>query len=154
MDRKEFLSKLSKGAVFSLAYTCLCGCVKMENPAPPTDRKAVTNNQPEENVDFTIDLTEPQYAPLQNNGGFVIIDNKYVVAKNNIGEYVAATRVCSDQYLNGIVWQSDINQWRCVEHNATFDQNGNGTTVYNNLGYKGLTIYNTSLNGNLLRIYS
>ena len=155
MDRKEFITKLGAGAAFALTYSCLGGCVKMDNPAPPVDKNSlIGDDQGDENVDFTLDLTEPQNAPLLNNGGYVIVSNRYVVARTNTGDYVAATRICSDQQLKGIVWSPAINQWLCVEHNATFHESGSGTTVYNNLGKKGIRVYNTSLNGNLLHVFS
>lgn len=155
MDRKEFISKLGAGAALAIATTCLCGCVKMDDPAPPVDESSLNpKNVDENNLDFTLDLSKSVNAPLQNIGGFVIIDNKCVVAKTDSGDYVAATRTCSDQYLKGIVWAASINQWQCVEHDATFDANGTGTTVYNDLGNKGLVVYSTQLNGNFLRVFS
>jgi hypothetical protein len=155
MKRKEFISKLGAGAAFAVASTCLCGCVKMDDPAPPVDVSRLNLIKIEDgNFDFTLDLNKAANEPLKMNGGYVIIDNKCVVARTNNGDYIAATRTCSDQNLRGIVWSSSLNQWECVEHSATFDESGNGTTVYNNLGNKGLAIYNTQLNGNLLRVYS
>ena len=155
MDRKEFITKLSAGAALAVVSTCACGCVKMDDPAPPIDTSLLNLIQIDENnFDFTLDLTTPANAPLQNNGGYVIIDNKCVVARTSTGEYIAATRVCSDQNLRGIVWSGSLNQWQCVEHSATFDETGVGTTVYNNLGVKGIAVYNTVLNGTSLRVFS
>ncbi len=155
MNRKEFITKLGAGAAFAVTTTCLCGCVKMEDPAPPIDTSLLNLIKIDENnFDFTLDLTAPANAPLQNNGGYVIIDNKCVVARDNTGSYIAATRLCSDQNLRGIVWSGTLNQWHCIEHDATFDQNGVGTTVFNNLGSNGIVIYNTQLNGNFLRVFS
>ena len=155
MDRKEFITKLGAGAALAVTATCFCGCVKMDDPAAPVDTSLLNLIKIDENnFDFTLDLTTPANAPLQNNGGYVIIDNKCVVARTNTGSYIAATRLCSDQNLRGIVWSSSLNQWQCVEHSATFDENGNGTTVYNNLGVNGIIVYNTELNGTSLRVYS
>jgi|GEM_PF-2110012 len=155
MDRKEFITKLGAGATLALVSTCVCGCVKMDDPAAPIDESRVNLiSIDENNVDFTLDLTKPVNNPLQTSGGFVIVDNKCVVARTNAGTYVAATRTCSDQYLKGIVWSKSLNQWHCIEHDATFAENGSGTTVFNNLGNKGIRVYNTQLNGNLLRVYA
>ena len=155
MDRKDFLSKIGAGAAFAVASTCFCGCVKMDDPSPPVDVDALNLILiDEDDFDFTLDLNKAANAPLKNNGGYVIIDNKCVVARTNTGAFIAATRTCSDQYLKGIVWSSSLNQWECVEHSATFDENGNGTTVYNNLGNKGIIVYNTQLNGSSLRVFS
>ncbi len=155
MDRKEFIAKLGAGAAFAVTATCLCGCVKMDDPAAPVDVSSLNLIKIDENnFDFTLDLTTQANAPLKNNGGYVIIDNKCVVAKTNTGAYIAATRVCSDQNLRGIVWSGTLNQWHCVEHDATFDEGGTGTTVFNSLGNKGIVVYNTQLNGDNLRVYS
>ncbi len=77
-----------------------------------------------------------------------------MVARTNTGSYIAATRVCSDQGLRGIVWSGTLNQWQCVEHDATFSAGGTGTTVFNNLGANGIAVYNTELTGNSLRVFS
>ena len=155
MDRKEFIKKLGAGAALAVTTTCFCGCVKMDDPAAPVDTSLLNLIQIDENnFDFTLDLMSPASAPLLTNGGYVIIDNKCVVARTNTGTYIAATRTCSDQNLKGIVWSGSLNQWRCVEHNATFDETGTGTTVFNNLGNNGIVVYNTQLNGNSLRVYS
>lgn len=155
MDRKEFITKLGAGAALAVTTTCLCGCVKMDNPAPPIDTSLLNLIKIDENnFDFTLDLTTAANTPLQQNGGYVIIDNKCVVARTNTGSYIAATRVCSDQNLRGIVWSGSLNQWRCVEHDATFDQGGTGTAVFNNLGSNGIVVYNTELSGTSLRVFS
>ncbi len=151
MDRKEFIQKVGIGAAVALTIGCCGACTKMANPDPPVD--SIDEPEPEP-VDFTLDLTEPSNAALQNNGGYVIIDNKHVVGRDNSGQYWACTRLCSDQNLYGIVWGATENEWVCTEHNATFDTLGNGTTTYNNLGVKGIRTYNTQLNGNLLHVYS
>ena len=155
MDRKEFITKLGAGAAMAVATTCLCGCVKMEDPAAPVDTSLLNLIKIDENnFDFTLDLTTAANAPLQFEGGYVIIDNKCVVARTATGSFIAATRRCSDQNLKGIVWSGSLNQWHCVEHDATFDEGGTGTTIFNNLGNNGIAVYNTVLNGNLLRVYS
>jgi len=155
MERKEFIKILGAGAALAVVSTCVCGCVKMEDPAAPVDANLLNDIQIDENnFDFVLDLTTTANAPLLNIGGYVIIDNKCVVAKTNTGAYVAATRRCSDQNLKGIVWSGSLNEWHCVEHDATFNQTGSGTTTYNNLGINGINVYNTQLNGNSLRVYS
>lgn len=155
MDRKEFITKLGAGAALAIVATCACGCVKMDDPAAPIDATRLNLIKIDENnVDFTIDLTKPANDSLRNIGGYVIVDNKCVIAKNSNGDYIAATRTCSDQYLKGIVWSKNLDQWHCVEHNATFNETGTGTTVFNNLGNKGIRIYNTQLNGNSLRVFA
>ena len=82
------------------------------------------------------------------NGGYILYKN-VVVAKDNSGSYVAATQVCSHEGLQRIVFRKD--QWYCPEHGATFDLAGGGL---NSEAKRGLTIYNTELNNNILRVFS
>lgn len=148
MSRKEFVKKVGGAAAFGLLATCLGGCTKMDNPDSPVPRPL------EREVDFTLDLTAPENASLLVNGGYVIVNNTYVVAKDETGNYIAATRLCSHNPEKQIYWDTSFNEWTCAQHYATFDKNGNGTTTINNFGANGLTIYNTELTGNLLRITS
>jgi nitrite reductase/ring-hydroxylating ferredoxin subunit len=150
MDRKEFIKKIGAGAFVALTITCCGACTKMNNPEPPVD----SVDYPEENFDFTIDLILSENAPLQNNGGFIVIDNKYVVGRDNLGEYWATTKFCSHHNVAGIIWGANENEWLCTLHNATFSTSGEGTHTYNNLGNKGIVVYNTELIGTKLRIYS
>ncbi len=136
MTRNEFLSTLGAGALFALSSTCLGGCKKDETTTPG------------ESIDFTLDLTEPSNAALQNNGGYVI-KNKVVVARNTDGEYVAATLICSHEQENEIIMKN--NEWFCTAHDARFDLDGSGL---NEKGEKGLTIYNTELTGDILQVFS
>lgn len=137
----------------------------MDNPPIPVDSLSGDINigstsSANCNVDFTIDLSDPQYGALSTPGNFVVINNQFVVARANNGDYVAATRLCSHQAYYKIEYWSQYNEWVCTEHGAAFDLNGNGTTTteiqnsvdptYND---NGLTIYNTSLNGNMLRVF-
>ncbi len=136
MNRKEFLSKLSVGAAFALTAGCLGSCTKDSNVVPNED------------VDFIIDLNDTSNNNLQQNGGYVI-NNRVVVAKDNSGNYIAATQRCSHEGLNEIIIRND--EWYCTAHGAKFDKAGNGL---NSNGQNGLTIYKTELTGATLRVYS
>lgn len=135
MDRKEFLGKLGIGAAFVLTSTCLGSCSDSEL-------------EPEEPVDFTLDLSDQANAGLTNNGGY-IIKNRVVVAKDNDGNYVAATEKCSHEGLYDIVFSD--NEWKCTAHQARFSINGEGL---NENGKRDLTVYEVELTGTMLRVYS
>lgn len=137
MDRIEFLKKLGGGAAFALTATCLGGCMGA-SPSPQS-----------ESVDMTIDLTDSSYASLQSNGGYVVINNRVVVARTTSGELVAATRTCSHENLKLIGLRND--EWYCSEHGARFSLNGQGL---NSDASRGLQIFQLSQTGNELRIYS
>lgn len=136
MNRKEFIEKLGLGAAFALTATCLGGCYKDNAISPAQD------------ADFTLDLTDSANSNLLQNGGYIIKD-RIVIAKNDNGDYVAATQLCSHDDKYKVIFKDD--EWFCTDHDARFDQNGNGL---NDKGRKGLTIYQTELNGDLLRVFS
>jgi nitrite reductase/ring-hydroxylating ferredoxin subunit len=100
------------------------------------------------NIDFLLDLNTPENKALTKNGGF-IIKNRVVVARTNSGNYIAATQVCSHDQEVKVTYRD--NEFYCTEHGARFDQAGKGL---NNFGNKGIAIYNTSLDGSMLRVFS
>lgn len=136
MNRKDFISKLSLGAAFALTVGCMGGCNEDDTLLSLGD------------VDFDVDLSDPANAALLTNGGY-IIKNKVVVAKDNAGNYVAATQRCSHEGLYQVIMTN--NQWYCPEHGAQFSLDGQGL---NKDARKGLTVYKTALNGTMLRVFS
>lgn len=82
MTRKDFLEKVGIGAAFVLTSACLGSC--------GADTSIGL-------VDLEIDLTNTTNATLQNNGGYLIIDNQVVIARDNDGELLAASRICSHE---------------------------------------------------------
>ena len=147
MNRKEFLRSIGAGAALALVLPCVQGCSGGDSgPDGPVDTTG--------EVDFTVDLTSPEADALQNNGGFIIRpeinDNTgVVVARNLNGEFVAATRRCSHEGNRRVIFQD--NEFFCPVHGARFNQSGVGL---NSFGSGGLVVYNTSLNGNVLRVFS
>lgn len=137
MNRKEFIEKLSIGAAFALTATCMGGCYK--------DNAIII---PIGDVDFTLDLTDSSNANLLENAGYIIKD-RIVIAKTETGEYVAATQLCSHDDRYKVIFRN--NEWFCTDHDARFAIDGSGL---NSKGSKGLTIYQTALNGDLLKIFS
>ncbi len=146
MNRKEFLKSIGAGAAMALILPCVQGCSGGSDDNGPVN---VTGD-----VDFTIDLTSPEADALQNNGGFIIKpeinnNNGVVVARNLNGDLIAATRTCSHEGNRRVIFQN--NEYFCPVHGARFNQQGTGL---NSFGSGGLTIYNTSLSGNILRVFS
>ena len=141
MERKTFLKSLGAGAAFALTFPCLQGCSKDdnggENPVPT-------------GVDFTIDLNSAEGLNLQNNGDF-ILKNDVVVVKNLQGNFVAASQICSHQQTDQVRFiAEDGGYFRCFTHGSEFDQNG---TPLNQITSNPLKIFNTELNGNILRVF-
>ena len=137
MKRKEFLEKIGIGAAFALTATCLGGCSKDSTPEP-------------KDLDFTLDLSDTAYSNLMIPGGY-IIENEIVIARSLSGEYIAATVLCSHEPNKNITYRDTDGVWFCTVHGAEYTEEGEGI---NALGSNGLTTYNTSLDGNNLRIFS
>lgn len=137
MKRKEFIEKLGIGAAFVLTSTCMGGCTR-------------DSADPIKDIDFTIDLTLEKFQELNNFGSYVI-ENQIVIARSNTGEYLAATLICSHESLSQITYSDTEGAWFCTAHGALFDEGGEGLNAN---GSKGLTIYNTAVTGDLLRVFS
>jgi len=137
MKRIEFLTTLGGAAAFAMTFSCLGGCSKSDD--------SVTEN-PTSELPFSIDLTDPSSSPLANNGGYIIINNT-VVARDLSGNYAAATNLCSHEQKRKVIFQN--NEYFCTEHGARFSLSGNGL---NSDGSAGLTIFQTTLEGNILTI--
>lgn len=142
MDRKSFLRSLGAGAAFAITFPCTQGCSKDDN--------GVASKPVPTGVDFTIDLDSPEGAGLQNNGDF-ILKNDVVVVKNLQGDFIAASQICSHQQTDQVRFlEENGGIFHCFTHGSEFDQDGNPiNTITNN----PLKIFNTSLNGNLLRVF-
>ena len=136
MNRKEFIEKLGIGAAFVLTTSCLGACRSDEvfKPSGP--------------VDFTIDLSSAEFDALNTNGGYVVHQGT-VVAKDNLGNLVAATQTCSHEGLEQIIYKDD--EWFCTAHEARYALDGDGLNAN---GSDNLTIYNIELDGTMLRVFS
>ena len=132
MERRKFLESIGIGAAFVLTASCLQSCTKETATA----------------VDFTLDLSATANAALTTNGGY-IVNSGVVIARDNNGNYVAATQTCTHQGQKQVTLRN--NEWYCTAHGARFSLNGAGL---NSEGSNGLTIYKTALSGTTLRIYS
>ena len=138
MDRKEFLSQVGLGAAALLAPVCLGGlaaCGKSGgSPSAPT------------NVDFTLDVST---GPLATNGGY-LVRNNIIIARTNSGGFLAVSAACTHEGTN-VNYVASSNKFVCPNHGAQFSSTG---AVTLGPATRNLTSYNTSLNGNTLRVYS
>lgn len=143
MERKEFLKSMGTGAAFVLTYGCLSGCSKDEDIpfiAPNG------SNLPSNTILFTINLTSQEASNLQEEGGYIIQDD-IVVARSLSGAFVAAAVICTHESRKEVTFKE--NEFLCTAHGARFDQSGIGL---NEFGNKGLKIYETLLEGDILTI--
>ncbi len=142
MERKEFLRSLGAGAAFALTFPCVQGCSKSDNGVEPQPIPT--------GIDFTIDLGSEEGAGLANNGDF-ILKNEVVVVKNLEGNFIAASQICSHQQTDQVRFLSENGGiFHCFTHGSEFDQAGN---PLNSITNNPLKIFNTSLDGDLLRVY-
>ena len=146
MERKQFLRSLGAGAAFAITFPCLGSCSKDDG----IDGNLV--EQPT-GIDFTVDLNSAEAAKLAKNGGF-ILKNLVVVVKNLEGDFVAATQVCSHQSYDQVKFVSQEGGiFYCEVHGSRFDQEGTPLNTIPNSTAKPLKIYNTELNGDILRVF-
>jgi nitrite reductase/ring-hydroxylating ferredoxin subunit len=137
MKRKEFIEKLGVGAAFVLTSTCLGGCTR-------------DSAEPIKDLDFVIDLNQEEFSELNTFGSYIIQD-QVVIARSTTGEYLAATLICSHDNLAQITYSGAESGWLCTAHSARFSEEGEGLNAN---GSKGLQVFNTELDGSLLRIFS
>lgn len=142
MERKEFLRSLGAGAAFALTFPCIHGCSSDGDGEEPIEIPT--------GVDFTIDLTSTEGSGLQNNGDF-ILKNEVVVVKNLEGNFIAASQICSHQQTDQVRFLEEQGGiFHCFTHGSEFDQNG---TPLNSITSNPLKIFNTELNGDILRVF-
>jgi cytochrome b6-f complex iron-sulfur subunit len=139
MDRKEFLSLLGFGSASVAFASCLGGCAKSVGSATTAPSS----------VDFTLDLNQPANSGLQTNGGY-LYNNGVLVAKTSAGAYIAVQQVCTHESVS-VIYQGSSHRFYCDGHGATFSESG---AVTGGPAPRSLKTYNTSLTGNVLRVYS
>src|SRR4051812_21479894 len=105
MDRKEFLALIG-GSTAVFAIACLQGCTKVNQP----------------NVDFTINLADPNYAILSTKGGY-LYSNGVIVAYTTTGMYLAVSQACTHGGTP-VIYEAGKNDFYCQTHYATFATSG------------------------------
>lgn len=141
MTRKEFFAKVGFGAAAVLIPACIGGLAS----SCSNDDDGHTTPAPT-NVDFTLDIST---GALATNGGY-LTTNGIVVARANNGKFLAVSASCTHQGTN-VKYVASANNFHCPNHGADFSSNG---TVIDGPTSTNLTSYNTTLNGNSLRVFS
>jgi nitrite reductase/ring-hydroxylating ferredoxin subunit len=96
----------------------------------------------------SVDLNAISGAKLKKIGGYLVIDNAYVVALAKDGSYIAATVLCTHEPKRQVIYSNE--EWFCTAHDARFTLAGKGI---NKNGSKGLTIYKVATDGSKLVVY-
>jgi cytochrome b6-f complex iron-sulfur subunit len=144
MDRKEFLSLIGVGAASAVALSCV-GCSK-SSPGPGNGGSGVSGPT---GIDFTIDLSSSSYAALSNNGGY-LVQNGVLIARTTSGAYIAVQQSCTHQNYP-LIYQGSSDRFFCNNHGSAFSDKG---VVLNSPANSNLVVYNTTLTGTSLRIFS
>lgn len=132
MNRHDFLAKFGIGLAVVCTGTCLSSCEKEEVK-----------------VDFTLDLTSNDYKALQTVGGSTIKD-KVIIARVDTNTFAAVALACTHNSTS-VAYQSANKRFHCPNHGSNFGTDGK---VLNGPASSALTKYNTTLSGNLLRVFS
>ncbi len=132
MQRKKFIKDLGISALGLVILADLSACRK---------------EKPPEDVDFTIDLDADAFKALKSDGGFVYKD-RIIIARVDSSEYIALSEACTH---TGCSVEFDGSEFPCPCHGSRFNAAGE---VLSGPARKALQLYNTSLNGNELRVFS
>jgi cytochrome b6-f complex iron-sulfur subunit len=139
MTRKEFFASVGFGAAAVLIPACIGGiatsCSKDDNGS----------NAPT-NVDFTLDIST---GTLAYNGGH-LVHGGVLVARTMSGTFIAVSAGCTHQGTT-VNYSSTGNNFICPNHGAVFNSSG---VVTQGPASSNLAQYNTTLNGNSLRVFS
>lgn len=145
MERQEFLRLLSTAGVAVCAGCTLESCSSSDDPNPSKAGSGPTG------VDFTIDLTDAANAALLNDGGSLYKSGIVIVCLSATAKsYAAVSQTCTHQGST-IAWQSADGNFRCPSHGSRFSAVG---VVINGPATINLKRYNTSVTGNVLRVFS
>lgn len=142
MDRKEFLSLIGLGTASAVVMSCI-GCSKSSDSSSSGTVTGPTG------IDFTLDLNATANATLLTNGGY-LVSNGVIVARTLAGAYISVQHSCTHESY-GLVYQGSNSRFYCANHGATFSNAG---AVTNGPATRALTVYNTTLTGTSLRVYS
>lgn len=136
MDRNQFLKYMSAGTLIACTGCSLVSCDSSDNPMPT-------------GLDFTLDLTLPANAALQNVGGSLTKDG-VIIANVTGSEFTAVSKACTHAGTT-INYRSTQQDFLCPNHGSVFDKNG---LVKNGPAGSALAKYNTELTGTNLRVFS
>jgi len=150
MERKDFIEQVGLSAASILIFGCMQSCSKSDSPAstqPPSN-----NNNPNNKIDFTINITNNPYTSLNTAGGFYVDrTNNIIIARTLANEFIAVSSLCTHQQVT-IDFQANNNRFFCSGHNSAFSTTA---AVLNpqQEARVALKQYKAILTGNSLRIF-
>ena len=141
VSRLEFLKQLGFGGAALMATLCAAGTSSCKSNSASTSAST---------KDFTLDLNQSANADLKIVGKFMVVQD-VVIACTAAGTYAAVTVICSHEGRKQVGYRESQKDFYCSAHGAVYDQQGIGKSGPSS---GGLRVYNTTLTGNSLRIYS
>jgi cytochrome b6-f complex iron-sulfur subunit len=141
MNRKEFFARVGFGAAAVLVPACIAGVAT----SCSNDNSSGGNPAPT-GVDFSVDVST---GTLATNGGFMVTQG-IVIARTLTGSFLAVSASCTHEGTN-VNYSASGNKFVCPNHGAQFSSTG---VVTVGPATRNLTVYNTTLNGNSLRVFS
>lgn len=143
MNRKEFFARAGFGAAAVLVPACIAG---LSSSCSSDDSSSSTPAPAPTGIDFNVDVSS---GTLATNGGFMVT-NRIVIARTLTGTFIAVSATCTHEGTN-VNYNGSGNNFICPNHNSEFTSTG---VVTKGPATSNLKQYNTSLNGNTLRVYS
>jgi cytochrome b6-f complex iron-sulfur subunit len=138
INRLEFLKKMGLSGASLMAVYCgvtMSSCKNEEASAVLTGGTA------------TYDMNMSTFAKLLTKGGYYVDStNNIVIANTSDNGYVAVTLICTHEQKRKVYYST--NKFVCSEHNATFDNKGNATSVAS----RALATYKVTQAGNVLTV--
>jgi cytochrome b6-f complex iron-sulfur subunit len=141
MTRKEFIENVGFAAGTILMSACFGACGK--------DDTTTVTPSPSGMVLLTLNLADAANATLKTKGNY-LISNNVVVARDVNGNYLAVTLICSHEGKKQMTYNKTTDEWLCTAHDARFNKTtGKGL---NGNGSKGITVYKTTVVGDVLTV--
>lgn len=133
------MKKIIKGLSLLTFVVLLQSCGETSLPDP--------NPGGYDGLDFTVNINDNPYRPLQNVGGYAIATSqKVIIARLATSTWTALSSTCPNDASATMQFNSKNNTFSCGS--ATFDANGKGSSG-------NLKKYNTTFSNNsgILRIF-
>jgi nitrite reductase/ring-hydroxylating ferredoxin subunit len=138
MTRKEFIETVGFATGTILMSACMGACTKDDTATTPAGT-----------VLLTLNLADAANVTLKTKGNYLVKDN-VVVARDVNGNYLAVTVVCSHEGKKQVTYNKTTDEWLCTAHDARFNKTtGKGL---NSTGNKGITVYKTTVVGDVLTV--
>ena len=134
LTRGQFMKQLGLSSKALMAFYCLgavSACSKDETPDPINNNNnnnntstGITGTTTGTSINFTLDLTNANFAKLLTEGEFAIVGD--VIVANAKGNFVALSKSCTHAGT-AIQYRKDNNDFRCPNHGSEFSLNGTVT---------------------------